>query len=317
MRIEFNEKEHIYYVDGEMARISITALLRKHGLAPDYSGVSAKVLESKADIGTYVHKDLENILKDMNKGEYDPLTKQGLQYREYIKENFAQGNAEQVLAYIYKDMIIAGTADVMAIDKNGDYILGDHKNTSAFHREYVSWQVSLLDYFARKLNGQKINGQLLVWPGAKFFKCFYYDTKKDGELKVYELNKVPDVEIEKLLLCEYNGEIYKKPELVINDKEQLEMAMLDAEKYLIEKEAEYKKAKENAESLRDRMLNLMQEQGIKSFESERLKITLVESSERTTIDSTKLKAEYPEIYAKCTKTSITKASVRIKVKDEQ
>ena len=43
MRIDFDEKNHIYRVDGDIASISVTELLHKHGLAPDYSGVSKTV----------------------------------------------------------------------------------------------------------------------------------------------------------------------------------------------------------------------------------------------------------------------------------
>ena len=46
--IRFDAEKHEYF-DGEKRLISVTQLLRKHGLAPDYSGVSDAVLNAKAE----------------------------------------------------------------------------------------------------------------------------------------------------------------------------------------------------------------------------------------------------------------------------
>ena len=50
MKIELEEKNHTYFVDGEIASISITELLRKHGLAPDYGSVSKAKLSQDVDL---------------------------------------------------------------------------------------------------------------------------------------------------------------------------------------------------------------------------------------------------------------------------
>ena len=43
MQIEFNEKDHIYMINGEVATLSVTKLLAKHNLANDYSGIDTQV----------------------------------------------------------------------------------------------------------------------------------------------------------------------------------------------------------------------------------------------------------------------------------
>lgn len=58
----------------------------------------------------------------------------------------------------------------------------------------------------------------------------------------------------------------------------------------------------------------MDEFGIKSFENDILKVTFVEETTRTSIDSAKLKKDYPDIAEKYSKTSKVSASVRISVK---
>lgn len=312
MIIEFEEKDHIYTVNGEIAGISVTELLAKHGLAPDYSGINKQKLRESADKGKEVHKDLEDVL---NIAAYKPKTEQGKHFAEWVKENLDCGVGEQKLAYEYKGLIIAGTADIMAIAKDKTLIVADHKNTAKFHREYVSWQVSILDYFARKLGREKVNGKILGWKGAKEFYCFHYDPKT-GEMKVYELEKVADEEIERLIECEYNNEIYQRAVLVIDP--ELEQKYLLAEEKFMEFEKQGKELQKARDDLRAELLKLFEEQGIKSWESRdgKLLVTYVAPSEQLRVDSTKLKTKYPQVFTDCQKLSKVKAQIRVKVRGE-
>lgn len=308
MIIDFEEKDHCYSVNGEIASISITELLAKHNLAPNYAGVKKEILEERANQGKIVHQDLEYIL---NKKNYTPTTEQGKNFKKWVENNLDCGVAEQRLALIYKKtLIIAGTADVMGLLKDGSYLVADHKNTSKFHREYVSWQVSLLDYFARKIGKEKINGKAINWKGATNFKCFHYDTKT-GEMTPYELEKVDDVEIVKLLECEYSGTTYQRPVLVVEKDviarfEQAEMAIVEIEKA-------YKEAEAIAKSMREEFCKLMGEQGIKTYITPNglIKVNYIAASESFRVDSTKLRREYPLIYEKVVKPSTKKAYVTI------
>lgn len=312
MIIEFEEKDHIYTVNGEIAGISVTELLAKHGLAPDYSGINKQKLRESADKGKEVHKDLEDVL---NIAAYKPKTEQGKHFAEWVKENLDCGVGEQKLAYEYKGLIIAGTADIMAIAKDKTLIVADHKNTAKFHREYVSWQVSILDYFARKLGREKVNGKILGWKGAKEFYCFHYDPKT-GEMKVYELEKIADEEIERLIECEYNNEIYQRAVLVIDP--ELEQKYLLAEEKFMEFEKQGKELQKARDDLRAELLKLFEEQGIKSWESRdgKLLVTYVAPSEQLRVDSTKLKTRYPQVFTDCQKLSKVKAQIRVKVRGE-
>lgn len=66
--------------------------------------------------------------------------------------------------------------------------------------------------------------------------------------------------------------------------------------------------------VREALKKTMDEFGIKSFENDILKVTFVAETTRTSIDSVKLKKDYPEIAEKYSKTSKVSASVRIAVK---
>lgn len=66
--------------------------------------------------------------------------------------------------------------------------------------------------------------------------------------------------------------------------------------------------------VRQELQEAMDKYGIKKFENDILKVTYVEPTTRTTIDSKKLKEELPAIAEKYTKTTMVKGSVRIDVK---
>lgn len=66
--------------------------------------------------------------------------------------------------------------------------------------------------------------------------------------------------------------------------------------------------------VRQQLQELMDKYGVKKFENDILKITYVEPTTRSTIDSKKLKEELPAVAEKYTKISQVKGSVRIEVK---
>jgi predicted phage-related endonuclease len=77
-----------------------------------------------------------------------------------------------------------------------------------------------------------------------------------------------------------------------------------------------KEIEEQEAEMRKQLQTAMEKNGIKAFDNEVIKVTYVEPTSRTTIDSTKLKAQQPDIYAKFSKTSAVKAFVKIEVKDD-
>ena len=80
--IRFDEENHRYTLDGKTL-ISVTQLMKKHGLAPDYSAVSESVLAAKAERGTLIHKEIE----DFNKGGEIGFTQECANYYDYVTSN--------------------------------------------------------------------------------------------------------------------------------------------------------------------------------------------------------------------------------------
>lgn len=76
-----------------------------------------------------------------------------------------------------------------------------------------------------------------------------------------------------------------------------------------------KKLEEQEKAMRVQLIAAMEKYGVKSFENEDVKFTYVAATTRTTIDSTKLKKDLPDVAAKYSKTSNVSASVKITVKE--
>lgn len=313
--IDFDEDTHTYMVNGEIAQLSITELLAKHNLAPSYSGANKQILRDSAEYGKTIHKDIELLI---NSKIYEPQTQSGKNFlHDFLLKCYGGWrnlNAEKKVGIDYKGLVIAGTIDII-----GDYIdketalkvnmVADNKTTSTIHKKAVTWQVNLGDY----INAKMCEHDGLYNERANKFYCFHYE--KDGTLNIVELPKIPDTEIEKLLDAEKNGELYHEPKLNIIDLE-LSNKLEQAEKYLFQKEQEYKEAKGQAEKLRENFKQLFEQQGIKSWTSPSgmVSITYIEPTQVTTIDSTKLKKEQPDIYETYKKTTNKKGYVKVTTK---
>lgn len=291
-KIEFNPENHSYTVDGKPV-ISVTQLLKKHGLSPDYSSVSAEILNKAADRGTLIHEEIANYIN--NDGEMG-FTRELQDFIRLYEENLLQpffGFAEDMVG----NDIVAGTVDVWIEDFNPHEI----KTTSVLHTKSVRWQLSLYLY----LSYDRRNNALA-----------YYDDHYIGVFhlvnggKYTRLEKIPIEEIERLLDCERRGELYTEKGLEVVDKDVQELINIEQIVYALKTEA--KEAEERAEALREQFYNKMTEQNIDKFEVENLiRINCIKPTSRESIDSARLKKELPEIAREYTKTSSVKGFLKI------
>jgi len=291
--LRFDEETHTYW-RGEKQLISVTQLLIKHGLASDYSAVNENTLKRKADRGKLIHEEIEKYIKTGEVGfttefqDYLRLMKE-LNLRPTFSEE-ANGNNE-----------IAGTFDLIAEYAEFPFTLHliDFKTTTKLDKEAVSWQLSLYAYLNNFLN---IN------------KFYAFHLLPNHRSKAVEIQPKSIEQIERLLECERNGEIYseKLPELKL-DKELAEL--FTCEQQLAELKRQEQAFEEVTEKIRSAILNAMEENGVKSFESDLLKITYVAPYEKEQVNTTKLRAEEPDLYRKYLKTSQVNASLRVKLKE--
>lgn len=285
--IEFKKDTHQYFLNGKEL-ISVTKLMQKHGLAPDYSAVSQDVLERKAERGTFIHAEIEAFNKNGEIG----FTKELENYIEYQSEKKFECLESELI--VYND-ICAGTLDLL-LDYGGELVIADIKTTAKLHQEAVSWQLSIYNY-------------LLGWQAEKA-QAFHFD--QDGNLKVVTIPFKPKNEVEKLMECERQG-IYYKQDVSIPYSQ---LVILEKAQEIIEQAERQKKEGEALlNDVKDAIMQAMEKNAVKSFESSRLKITYVDAIQRTTIDTARLKQEKPDIVENYSKTTITKPSIRITLKE--
>lgn len=179
----FNEDEHKYLLDGKEL-ISVTTLMKKHGLSPDYSNVDPKVLRNKAMRGTLIHKELEDWLLSGESG----FTKELYAFVELSKElEIENATPEQK---VHND-IVAGTVDLQA-DYKGGTLLADFKTTASVHTEAVRWQMSIY----QELIGKKFNTLAVVHLNGH-------------NAEFIPIQPIKEELVKKLFEAERNGEIFK------------------------------------------------------------------------------------------------------------
>ena len=137
-RAIFNKENHTYTLDGKIL-ISVTQLMRKHGLAPDYSGINETVLQRKAERGTLIHEEIERYIKHGELG----FTSEQDDFIGFAKElGLKNMRSEQIV----NNDLVAGTIDLMAERVAGKAtikVLADYKTGTTVDKEAVRWQLSL------------------------------------------------------------------------------------------------------------------------------------------------------------------------------
>jgi len=284
MKIKFIPETHQYFL-GKKELTSITTLLKRHGLSTDFSEVmiSPSVLSDARDRGNKIHKEVSDWVKD----RIEPTTREAIRITNLLN---TMATADLKSEYIVHNDEVAGTVDL----SNGNKTIIDIKTGRNIDITACSWQLSLYEYLENKTYSDLL---ILHFP-------------KDAEdLQLISMPRIPKEEIERLLECERNCEIYQ-PKTV-------ELATVNAEiSTKISQTIEtIKRLKEDIKSFETAILNEMEQKGIKKFDNGEISITYIGSYKKNTVDSEKLKEELPDVYNKYSKVSDVKSSVKIVKKE--
>lgn len=284
--IRFDKESHEYF-DGEKPLISVTQLLRKHGLAPDYSRVSKTLLEKSAERGNRIHEEVEALFKD----NAEPASEEGLSVRQWLStRELSDVSCENI---VWND-IVAGTYDILC-SLDGELTLMDIKTTSTRQSDYWTWQLSLYAYLLEQ-GGVHVQRMGDLW-------------LHDGRAEWCMTLPKPTEEVERLLECERAGSSYLAQ--LDADEDALVRAVSDDAKAIMEAEAFIKEAKARVQDGYDKILAEMERRGAKSVEGHGIRITYVSPQKRVTFDSKAFKADHPEYDGRYDKTSEVKASLRV------
>lgn len=285
------EKETHQYFDNDIELISVTRLMAKHGLAPDYSGVSRAVLGRKAARGTLIHEEIEAWIK---RGEIG-FTEEVASFVEYVKDNFIIPSGSEVI--VYND-ICAGTVDLFMIDAYGKRWIADIKTTERIHEDAVAWQLSIYNALSDR--------------DADIFAVFHFD--REGRLTVRELKPKPKEEVERLFQCEREGRPFV-PNVPYIIEDALLEELSDFEMIIKQADAQKKAAEEQAKAIKDAILRAMEQNGISTFEQNGIRLTVVAGGEKTQLDTARLKDEMPDVAKKYAKKVKTAPYLRVTIKE--
>lgn len=291
--ITFNAETH-EYINGGKVLISVTQLMQKHGLCPEYGNVNQTVLASAAEHGKIVHEEISNFAKTGQTG----FTEESEQIAQYFRDTGASPlQSEQI---VYND-ICAGTFDLL-FSQGGKNVLAEIKATSVAHKDAISWQLSLYKQLFDGMDGNTIK--------IDKFVCFHFSA---GSLKTVDIAPKPVEEVRKLLQCERDGIPYK------NDVTGVDMQisqLADVETIIKEIEDSKKQAEARAQELRAAIMTAMKNNGVSVFENERMRIAYVAPSVRSSVDTARLKKDMPDVYQSYLRESQIKESLRITLKGE-
>lgn len=290
--VVFNEENHTYTFDGEELS-GITGHLKRLVFPDLYKDVPQEVLDEAARRGTLVHHQIEDFAVN-GKVPIFPSTE---------LTNFVNFSSVEKIKFISSEYLVTDflffASAIDLVDENNN--LYDIKTTSALNREYCSWQLSIYKYLFKCVNGYDAGD------------IFAIHCTADG-CKVVKLDEVPWEVVEDFLWAAASGaeswdnSLKSNSIMGVEAVEEIEVAIADFE-------AKIKALKEQREKLVEFIKSEMKSRGIVKFDTPRLTFTIKAPYERTSVDSTKLKNDYPEVYENCKKTSKVAESLLIKIKE--
>ena len=299
-KVKFNPKEHSYRI-GKKQLIGVTSLMRKHGLSPDYSGIDPEVLAHAAELGTAAHKCIEEYCDGL------PVVENKL-IKSFKKLGLSIAATELLIS---DNETVASSIDLVADTGEKDtYDLIDMKRTDRVHNEALAWQLGIYKYLVEKQCKVKVRD------------CYCLPIKKgdndsienDTCKPLIKIDPVPAEEVAELIRCERDGERYMPmpedgPEisLVLNESELAEYQST------LNEISAYKAAmavlEQRQKELQEKVLAYMLENNLPELKSDAGSFKVKAAYQRTSIDSAKLKKDYPEIAEQYTKTATVAASL--------
>ena len=287
--VAFNEWLHVYTASDGHTLIGVTELMKRHGLSPDYGGISKDVLEKAAARGTAIHQ----LLQDYDDGK-------AVIEDENLKAYKALGLKVHCSEYLVSDNEIVATFIDKVLD---DCSLADVKSTSSVHRRPLEWQLSIGAYLFELQN-----------PGKKV-PHLYCIHVRDGKAKLIEVSRIPNDAVERLLECERCGVVYSDNPVPADAALALEeQAVVLAEQLdqIARLKLAIKETEQASAELQQRLYDYMTENNLDEMACELGTFVRKAPYTKKALDSTRLKKEKPELYEQYLKESEIKGSITFK-----
>jgi len=294
--VVFDEERHTYTLNGKPL-MGITGILHKYIFPDKYANIPQAILDRAAERGHEIHRQVQMWIEGF------PFTESAPEVTAFMEKGISFVESE----YLVSDMEhFASSIDIVDADDN----LYDIKTTYSLDTDYLSWQLSIYAYLF-ELQNQRPAGILYgVW-------------LRNGDCKIVEVKRIEATVIKALLNAAAKDEPFENPmatkedtaDLAVMASQKEKLAMLAAlEQGIAEIETRCKEMETDRDTLKASILEVMEKNGIKSFETDKIKLTVKAASERKTFDATRFKADSPKVYEQYLKTSSVKSSLTIKLK---
>lgn len=293
-KVVFDPIAHTYTLNGVTLR-GVTSVIREKLFPDEYAAVSEEVLNNAAERGHRIHSAFEL---------YDTasiITDNCNELTNYIAERMENAVLlnHEASEYLVSDLRqYASCIDKVFADPNDTtgVIIADVKTTYNLKKEYVSWQLSIYaDFFEAQ------NPELHV---THLYALWFRDDKH----KVIEVERKSHEQVAELLYG--TSEIKRTDEATATTLP----AIADAEEKLIELKRQADEYAAKYDELKQGLLSIMQQSGVKKYESERIILTHKADTTRETFDSKTFRAEHADLYKQYVKSSVTKGGIIIKIK---
>ena len=259
--VVFNPDAHTYYIPENDKYLSgITGMLERQLFPETYDGVPEAILEQAAQYGSSVHASIEDF--DMN-WENDGTQ----EVQDYISLCNEHSLVHEESEYLITD----GENYASMIDKvyrvdEITFDIGDVKTygvMTADKLEKAKWQLSIYAYLFELLNKKaKVRNLFILHIRNK--------AKKDGSFdhisNYIPVQRIPTEIVKELLLADSRGEQFQNPYSIPGDIASQESTI----RKLIQVKAD---AETRLNSIKTRILSLMEAQDIKTWATETMKIT--------------------------------------------
>ena len=287
--VAFNEWLHVYTASDGHTLIGVTELMKRHGLSPDYGGISKDVLEKAAARGTAIHQ----LLQDYDDGK-------AVIEDENLKAYKALGLKVHCSEYLVSDNEIVATFIDKVLD---DCSLADVKTTSSVHRRPLEWQLSIGAYLFELQN-----------PGKKV-PHLYCIHVRDGKAKLIEVSRIPDDAVKRLIECERCGVVYSdnpSPADAALALEEQAVVLAEQLDQIARLKLAIKETEQASAELQQRLYDYMTENNLDEMACELGTFVRKSPYTKKALDSARLKKEKPELYEQYLKESEIKGSITFK-----
>lgn len=287
----FNQEEHTYTIHGKKLK-GITGMLHRQLFPDEYKDVPEHILRQAAERGTLIHETCE-LVDELN------ATPSSVEGANYLRVKTEHGLMHECSEYLVSDEEhFASNIDKVYRVSDDTFILADIKTTYKVNKDYIRWQLSIYAYlFELQNKGARVERLYGIW-------------LRGDKAELIEVDRVPAVEIRRLLDCEIEGTQFSTA--VISDSKMpdkyLALQMQIAE---IESQAKYwaDKKKELLSGIKEEM----DAAGVIKWVGDSVTITRKRDTEREDFDKASFKKAYPEIYSEFIKRTPVSGGVTIKI----